>query len=282
MGSYGQRVNLKQYRRLGGKWQFVPVVNVDGNPNPKLVLIDGAPESSKGGVFYLEWRENGKRITRELGTSPREALDAWRRQCLAQLGLVQMGLVQTGVMDAEEEEPLWSASGLTIDAAVERYLVDIRATKSTRTYKEYRRQLAWFQAHTTKRLVSELDRSDAMRIFATGREERVKGNPINQKTINKRVIIMLNAMRSQGARIEMRRGGLAEDDREEGRDLPAGRAQPVLSCLPTGRANALPGLPLHRVPGARGGDARLAGHPLEGRQDRCHGQARAGLHSQKL
>ena len=45
-----------------------------------------------------------------------------------------------------------------------------------------------------------------MRIFALGREERVKGNPINQKTINKRVIIMLNAMRSQGARIEMRRG----------------------------------------------------------------------------
>jgi hypothetical protein len=25
MGSYGQRVNLKQYRRLDGKWQFVPV-----------------------------------------------------------------------------------------------------------------------------------------------------------------------------------------------------------------------------------------------------------------
>jgi hypothetical protein len=88
----------------------------------------------------------------------------------------------------------------------ERYLVDIRATKSTRTYKEYRRQFSWFQARTTKRLVSELDRSDAMRIFALGREERVKGNPINQKTINKRVIIMLNAMRSQGARIEMRRG----------------------------------------------------------------------------
>jgi integrase len=117
-----------------------------------------------------------------------------------------MGLVQTGVMDAEEEEPLWSASGLTIDAAVERYLVDIRATKSERTYREYRRQLEWFQARTAKRFVSELDRSDAMRIFALGREERVKGNPINQKTINKRVIIMLNAMRSQGARIEMRRG----------------------------------------------------------------------------
>jgi integrase len=45
-----------------------------------------------------------------------------------------------------------------------------------------------------------------MMIFAKGREERINGSPLNQKTINKRVIIMLNAMRSQGAVIEMNRG----------------------------------------------------------------------------
>lgn len=195
MGSHGQSVNLKQYRRLDGKWQFVPVVKVDGEPDPRLVLIDGAPESSKGGVFYLDWRENGKRMTLKVGASPRAALNAWYRQSAVQGGAMRAG-----------REPRGPAGGLTIDAAVERYLVDIRATKSERTYREYRRQLEWFQARTAKRFVSELDRSDAMRIFALGREERVKGNPINQKTINKRVIIMLNAMRSQGARIEMRRG----------------------------------------------------------------------------
>ena len=43
-------------------------------------------------------------------------------------------------------------------------------------------------------------------MFARGREKRAKGRPLNQKTINKRVIIMLNAMRSQGAVIEMKRG----------------------------------------------------------------------------
>ena len=48
MGSYGQSVNLKQYRRLDGKWQFVPVVKEHGKPNPKLVLIGGEPGQFEG------------------------------------------------------------------------------------------------------------------------------------------------------------------------------------------------------------------------------------------
>ncbi len=45
-----------------------------------------------------------------------------------------------------------------------------------------------------------------MKMFAQGREERANGQPLNQKTINKRVIVMLGAMRSQGAVIEMKKG----------------------------------------------------------------------------
>lgn len=45
-----------------------------------------------------------------------------------------------------------------------------------------------------------------MKKFAQGREVRRDGKPLNQKTINHRVIIMLNAMRSRGAAITMRKG----------------------------------------------------------------------------
>jgi len=196
MGSYGQSVNLKQYRRLKGKWQFVPVVKENGKPNPKLVLIDGQPVSSKGGTFYLEYRESGKRVQRPCGSTPREALDAWH---------LQSG-IRTGEIEPEEEPAARPDKTPTIEDAIQTYLIDIRATKGERTFKEYRRQLNWFQARTTKKFVSELDRSDAMMMFAKGREEKVKGKALNQKTINKRVIIMLNAMRSQGAVIEMKRG----------------------------------------------------------------------------
>jgi integrase/recombinase XerD len=194
--NYGHAVNLKQYRRLDGKWQFVPVAKQNGKPNPKLVLIDGEPVSSKGGIFYLEWRENGKRRTRPVGSSPREALDAWQLQCG----------VRIGEIEPEEDPAKDDGKGLTIDDAIHKYLVDIKATKGERTYRAYRRQLLWFRERTKKRYVSELNRSDAMLMFADGREERVKGRALNQKTINKRVIIMLNAMRSQGAVIEMKKG----------------------------------------------------------------------------
>jgi integrase/recombinase XerD len=180
---------------LDGKWQFVPVVKQDGKPNPKLILVNGEAVSSKGGTFYLDWRENGKRLTRPVGTTPREALDAWQ--------------LQSGVLAGEieaPEEPAGKDKGLTIDTAIKQYLVEVKATKGERTFKEYRRQLVWFRQHSKKRYVSELDRSDAMKMFAQGREERVDGLPLNQKTINKRVIVMLNAMRSQGAVIQMKKG----------------------------------------------------------------------------
>ena len=44
----GRKANLKQYRAVNGKWQFVPVVRVNGEPRPDLVLIGGKPQRSKG------------------------------------------------------------------------------------------------------------------------------------------------------------------------------------------------------------------------------------------
>lgn len=180
---------------MNGKWQFAPVVKQNGHPNPKLVLIGGEPANAKGGVFYLDWREDGKRRTRPVGNSPREALDAWHLQC---------GL-SNGDIESEDESGQ-NGTKVTIDNAIEKYLIDIKATKGERTYKEYRHHLDWFRTRCTKRYISELDRSDAMKIFAQGREERVDGKALNQKTINKRVMVMLGAMRSQGAMIEMKKG----------------------------------------------------------------------------
>lgn len=76
-----RKANLKQYRAVNGKWQFVPVVKSDGKPKPQLVPIGGKPKSWKGGgKFFLEWYEDGKRKTKIAGVSPREALDTWQFQ----------------------------------------------------------------------------------------------------------------------------------------------------------------------------------------------------------
>jgi hypothetical protein len=76
----GRKTHLKKYLPYAGKWQFFPVAKVNGRPKPEVVLIDGKPIKGTTGTFYLQWRENGVRRTRPVGSTPREALDAWQLQ----------------------------------------------------------------------------------------------------------------------------------------------------------------------------------------------------------
>ena len=127
---------------------------------------------------------------RSPGVGPREARDAWVRKSKVLAG------------ELEEYESAQSEfDNRTIDDAIEKFLIETKATKAEATLNAYRTDLHWFRQHCFKRYVSRLTRDDVMGLFAKGREE---GS--NQKTINRRVIVMLNAMRGAGARIELRKG----------------------------------------------------------------------------
>lgn len=185
-----RKTHLKKYLSYGGKWQFFPVAKVNGRPKPELVMIEGKPHRATGGTFYLQWRENGVRRTRPVGTSPREALDAWQ--------------LHSGILSGEIEEPEEmpaSSSSVTIRSAIDVYLAEVRATKGEATGRAYTGDLAWFESLCRKHYVEQLGRSDAMELFAAGRREE-----LNQKTINKRVIVMLQAMRRSGAQIQLHKG----------------------------------------------------------------------------
>lgn len=190
-------VNLKQYRKLNGKWQCVAVArDAQGNPDPRLILLNGHQVSSKGGTFYLDYQENGRRRQTAVGTDARVAREAWRNK----LALLK------GEIEPDPEADDAPNSSRTIDEAIASFLTEVEATKGIRTFRQYRAELDWFRRNCRKCYVAELDRNDAMQLFVVGRKEIVDGKPLNQKTINRRVIIMLNAMRSQGATIEMKKG----------------------------------------------------------------------------
>lgn len=81
------RTNLKKYIKVAGKWRFVPVMKQNGVPDPGTVLIDGQPVRSTTGTFYLEYYENGRRVQRPLGTSPRLETSHLERPCaIGQIG----------------------------------------------------------------------------------------------------------------------------------------------------------------------------------------------------
>jgi hypothetical protein len=188
----GRKANLKQYRSVHGKWQFVPVVKVDGKPKPQLVLIDGKPESWKGGgKFYLEWHEDGRRKTRIAGTSPREALDQWQ---------LKTGELSGTVESLQDQTEDTGDTVVTIVAAIEKYLREVKATKGKATLSAYARDLRWFRTHCEKHYIAQLKRDD-IALFSAGRDQE-----LNQKTINRRAMVVLQAMRGAGARVELKKG----------------------------------------------------------------------------
>ncbi len=163
----------------------------NGTPKPSTVLIGGKPVQSKTGTFYLEWREDGKRRQKPVGSSVREALDAWRRQAG----------VLSGAIEAEPELASLTAEHLSIATAFDRYLEEVKATKAEGTYDSYRADLRWALTRLDCESVGAVTRSDLIKLFAKGRKE-----DLSQRSINHRVLVVLMALRGAGATISLNKG----------------------------------------------------------------------------
>ncbi|MFZ0743554.1 MAG: hypothetical protein WAM85_04065 [Terracidiphilus sp.] len=73
------------------------------------------------------------RRTRPVGTSPREALDAWQ---------LHSGILAGEIEPPEEEAATKAGRSTTIRAAVDEYLAEMKATKGEATWRAYPVDLA--------------------------------------------------------------------------------------------------------------------------------------------
>lgn len=194
------KVNLKKYLAHEGKWQFFPVLKIDGEPRPAVVLIDGQPVKGTPGTFYLDWREDGKRIQKPVGSTVREALDAWR--------------TKTGILDGTTEVPeepeALAAEHMSIADAVKIFLTEIKGTKSPGTYDAYRSDLDWFKDRIQQTRVGKVKRADIMALFAKGREQGLA-----QASINRRVMVGLMALRNAGTELRLKKGDWPKVSQDE-------------------------------------------------------------------
>jgi integrase len=187
------KVSMKKYLLWDGKWQFVPVLKANGKPRPEVVLINKEPTRGMAGTFYLDYRnEQGKRIQRPVGTTPREALDEWNKQ----------KAINEGTIEPPEEDltdlPL---KHVTIESATLTYLTEVKATKSPGTHDAYTADLDWFKARVKRKYVGLVTRADIMAVFGTGRDENLA-----QATINRRITVGLMALRNAGAVLTLKKG----------------------------------------------------------------------------
>jgi site-specific recombinase XerD len=202
----GVKVNLKKYLAVGGKWQFVPVLKTGAGdtPEPSVVLIKGEPVRNTTGTFYIEWREHGKRVQQPVGTTPREAKDAWANK----------------VKELDPETTTEDAAPLPIEHvaikdACDNYLKGVRATKAESTYDAYRADLAWFQKHITGFRAAHVTRKHILDLLGKGREEDANGKALSQATINRRVLVGLMALRDAGATVQLKKRDWPKVDETE-------------------------------------------------------------------
>jgi len=79
--TYSDRVNIIKYVMLDEGWRFAPLARKpNGNIRWDTVLIEGVEMRHPEGRYFIEWRHDGRRGRKSVGTIPSEILAGAQRQ----------------------------------------------------------------------------------------------------------------------------------------------------------------------------------------------------------
>ena len=69
-----REVNLTKRVQTSKGMRYCPVIlSANGRVKPDLVVVNGQQERHPEGAYYLEWRENGRRVRLSVGKDPADA-----------------------------------------------------------------------------------------------------------------------------------------------------------------------------------------------------------------
>lgn len=171
----------------------MPVYFDKDNWQMDKVVLNDKPVKCDHGSFYLDYPLDGKRKQANVGAGPRAALDACRAK-----------EAELNGEPIPEAEAVASADRRTpVSVAIDVFLTQVKATKTEGTLRAYETDLMWCKLHAQKPFVEDYTRVDIIKLMSEGRKDE---KDFNQKTINRRAMLFLMAMRNAGAHIEMKKG----------------------------------------------------------------------------
>ncbi len=119
-----REVNLTKRVQTPKGLRYCPVVlSANGRVKADLVLVGGKTVRHPEGAYYLEWRENGRRIRLSVGKDPQDAA-ARRQRKDAELNALNNGV--TVLPENDEANP-------SVASAVAAFLEETELTKKPRT-----------------------------------------------------------------------------------------------------------------------------------------------------
>lgn len=161
--SGGYSVNLtKRVQAPNGMRYFPVAVSANGRVKPDVVVVNGREERHPEGAYYLEWRENGRRVRLSVG---KDAADASARR---QRKIAELDAMHNGVTIVPEN----GNGHRSLTAAVADFLDETELTKKPKTLAAYTTALNYFTESCPKLYVHDIERQDMLKFVAFLREKK--------------------------------------------------------------------------------------------------------------
>lgn len=159
-----REVNLTKRVETPHGWRYCRVVlSANGRVKPDVVIVNGREERHPEGAYYLEWRQDAKRVRLSVGKDPADA-SARRQRKEAELNAVNNGV--TVVPENGQN------GNRSLAAAVAEFLDETKLTKKPKTLAAYSTALSYFVESCHKLNLEEVDRKDLLKFSAFLRDDK--------------------------------------------------------------------------------------------------------------
>ena len=158
-----RQVNLtKRVQTAHGMRYCAVVLSANGRVKPDYVYINGHQEQHPEGAYYLEWREDAKRVRLSVG---KDAQDAATRRLRKE---AELNALNNGVCVLPEN----GNGQRSLAATVAEYLDEVKVTKKPKTLAAYTTALGYFTESCRKMNLEEIERADLLKFSAFLRDEK--------------------------------------------------------------------------------------------------------------
>jgi len=158
-----KEVNLTKRVLTSKGMRYCPVVvSANGRIKPDLVLVNGQQERHPEGAYYLEWRENGRRVRLSVGKDAQDAAACQQRK------QAELNAINNGVAVVPEN----GNSHKSVAVAVSEFIEETRLTKKPKTLAAYTTALSYFTESCTKLYLHDIERRDLLKFVGFLREKK--------------------------------------------------------------------------------------------------------------
>jgi integrase/recombinase XerD len=200
--------NVLRQVKIDGRWRMLPVLKLaDGRLDWTKVTFQGAAVVAEAGTFFLEYREEGRRVRRAVGQHMREAKAA----LATQTGVLKLRAEGVDVSDAPQIRQRPELQGRTIRSVVEAFTAAPPIGLRRRSVTAYQFALHEFLGLTRKTHIAQLGWEDVEAYMG----HVVRGLGLAASTARDRGFIVATICNRAGAAIQVKKGAWPKVTQQE-------------------------------------------------------------------